>query len=77
MVNPLISKFHENFCKITDDFVDAVPKYYNDDEYFEYLLKKYKVDYVVRKKPYEGEWYLREETKIGDFYIFRVIKGKG
>jgi hypothetical protein len=67
---------YENFCKTKDDFVNTVLKYYNDDEYFEYLLKKYKVDYVVRKKPYEGEWYLREETKIGDFYIFRVIREK-
>jgi hypothetical protein len=40
------------------------------------LLKKYKVDYVVGKKPYQREWYLREETKIGDFYIFRVIREK-
>jgi hypothetical protein len=49
---------------------------HQDERYFEDLLKKYKVDYVVRKKAYQGEWYLKEETKIGEFYIFRVLKEK-
>jgi hypothetical protein len=59
-----------------DDFVKVALRYYQDERYFEDLLKRYKVDYVIRKKAYQGEWYLREETKIGEFYIFRVIKEK-
>jgi len=62
--------------EVIDDFVEVALRYYQDERYFEDLLKKYRVDYVIRKKPYQGEWYLREETKIGEFYIFRVIKEK-
>ena len=71
-------KFPRNkeVIEVINDAINIVLKYYQNESYFEYLLKKYKVDYVVRKKPYQGEWYLREETKIGDFYIFRVIKEK-
>ncbi|MFZ8802518.1 MAG: hypothetical protein ACO2PO_05945 [Candidatus Calescibacterium sp.] len=62
--------------EVIDDFVEVALRYYQDERYFEDLLRKYRVDYVVRKKPYQEEWYLREETKIGEFYIFRVIKEK-
>jgi len=60
--------------EVIDDFVEVALRYYQDERYFEDLLKRYKVDYVVRKKPYQGEWYLKEEAKIGEFYIFRVLK---
>jgi hypothetical protein len=67
---------YKNIYEAIDDFVKVALRYYQDERYFEDLLKRYKVDYVIRKKPYQGEWYLREETKIGEFYIFRVIKEK-
>jgi hypothetical protein len=63
--------------EVIDNFVKVALRYYQDERYFEDLLKRYKVDYVVRKKAYQGEWYLKEETKIGEFYIFKVVGGLG
>jgi hypothetical protein len=67
----------KDVVEVIDDFVKVALRYYQDERYFEDLLKRYKVDYVIRKKPYQGEWYLREETKIGEFYIFKVVGGLG
>ena len=67
---------YKNIYEAIDDFVKVALRYYQDERYFEDLLKRYKVDYVIRKKAYQGEWYLKEGTKIGEFYIFRVIKEK-
>jgi hypothetical protein len=68
---------YKNIYEAIDDFVKVALRYYQDERYFEDLLKKYKVYYVVRKKAYQGEWYLKEETKIGEFYIFRVVVSLG
>jgi hypothetical protein len=59
-----------------DDFVDVALRYYQDEMYFESLMRKYRVDYVVRKKDYQGEKYLKREVKIGEFYVFRIVEEK-
>ncbi len=67
---------YKNIYEAVDDFVDVALRYYQDEMYFESLMRKYRVDYVVRKKDYQGEKYLKREVKIGEFYVFRIVKEK-
>jgi len=65
---------HKDAFEVLDDFIKVTLRYYQDETYFKDLIKRYKIDYVVRRKEYQGEWYLKQEAKIGEFYIFRVIR---
>jgi hypothetical protein len=67
---------YKNTYEAVDDFLKITLEYFRDDKKFESLIQKYKVDYVVRRKSYNGEWYLKQEAKIGEFYVFKVIKDK-
>lgn len=57
------------------DLLDLMEKMYSDEFYMSYLMKKFKIDIVVRKKPrLESESYLRELGKIEEFFVFKVEK---
>lgn len=62
----------------TPSYLDMIrresEKLLSDESYVAGLMRKYKVDYVIRRKPKkETETYLHPITQIGEFYIYRFV----
>ncbi len=65
---------YKNLKEALPELTEKILEMYKDEEKMNQILKKYKIDYVVRKKDYEGEPYLEKISEIGDFKIMKVVK---
>lgn len=54
------------------DFVRTISELFSDDQYISELMKRYKVNYVIRKKP-PSEEYFRYIGEIEDLYILQFV----
>ncbi|GBD03337.1 hypothetical protein HRbin19_00618 [bacterium HR19] len=65
---------YKNLKEALPELTEKILQIYKDEEKMNEILKKLKVDYVVRKKDYQGEPYLEKISEIGDFKIMKVVK---
>lgn len=66
---------YQDIISALPDLMNIIIHKYSDDEYMQNLMEKYKVDFVVRKKPKtESEYYIKEVAKISEFTIFKTQK---
>lgn len=52
--------------------IEEAEKFLPNERYIKSLMQKYRIDYVIRRKPKnQSETYLHPITQIGDFYIYK------
>lgn len=57
------------------DLLNVIKVKYSDKDYMQNIMRKYKIDFVIRKRPKsESESYLKEVEKINGFFIFQIIQ---
>lgn len=57
------------------DLLNVIKVKYSDKDYMQNIMRKYKIDFVIRKRPkLESESYLKEVEKINGFFIFQIIQ---
>lgn len=65
-----------NYVDISSALKDLLPmmlRLYSDKNYIESLMKKYRIDFIVRTKPKgENELHLTEVHRVADFIVFEI-----
>lgn len=57
------------------ELLELMEKVYSDEVYMNYLIKKFNINIVIRRKQRsESEYYLKELGKVEEFFVFRVEK---